>query len=567
MEDPELKILNVISVMVSGGGGPPFWISWLGTGRPLRGALWTKVFRRCVSGGGSSTLAHLLFSSSAKDRLKCRNGLHWMDILFMYLGISMDSNKQREYCGTKLLILIFSFQEIQDTLRSKFRTNKYWSCLRRFSIYSGSSRLERRYQGNNEKDTFVLHLVEARIDIFRQEYLQFVRWLRIQLQEDKTSEWCTETIYLGRGLTLSIKLRVVHSPCSLVTSRGLRKGSGNGGNLPRQEEVRHSPIGSGIALLRQTFEKVVCGKDDVVGAAISDLRHVQVVLVHTVSVDDTGLTNLLKAKFQIRVVFCLISVDREGGLLLVMHQPWIQEVKVGGTAVGTAEPTILTVRVRKGLKSCDLLDHDGRPFVLSLAANTDNKAGGHKDVEGAMNNWEEYVNQLFSRCLARDSSTSEDQSSEMKVSVRTVIFNVKVKDANYRKQSSQILEYFLPRGIFPLESEQPCVALLLLGLNGGELLFELGEFLLACRGRHGGQQLTIRSVMHCKVIGLDVWKGVMINIYMKTVDENITVQELYCILLYNSYRLPLKGTEGRKRAANNMKMIFDKIMIYIELSK
>ena len=73
--------------------------------------------------------------------------------------------------------------------------------------------------------------------------------------------------------------------------------------------------------------------------------------------------------------------------------------------------------------------------------------------------------------------------------------------------------------------------------------------------------------MHCKVIGLDVWKGVMINIYIKTVDENITVQELYCILLYNSYRLPLKGTEGRKRAANNMKMIFDKMMIYIELSK
>ena len=137
MEDPELKILNVISVMVSGGGGPPFWISWRGTGRPLRGALWTKVFRRRVSGGGSSTLAHLFFSSSAKDRLRCRNGLHWMDILFMYLGISMDSDKQREYFGSKLLILIFSFQEIQDALRSKFRTNKYWSCLRRFSIYSG----------------------------------------------------------------------------------------------------------------------------------------------------------------------------------------------------------------------------------------------------------------------------------------------------------------------------------------------------------------------------------------------------------------------------------------------
>ena len=171
--------------MVSGGGGPPYWISWLGTGRPLTGALWTKVFRRCFSGGGSPSLAHLFSSSSAKDRLRCRNGLHWMDIIFMYLGISMDSNKQRECGGSKLLILNFSLQEIQDTLRSKLRTIKYYSCLRRFYIHSGSLRHERRYLGNEE--TFVMHLVEVRIDIILQEYLQFVRWLRIQLQEDKTT--------------------------------------------------------------------------------------------------------------------------------------------------------------------------------------------------------------------------------------------------------------------------------------------------------------------------------------------------------------------------------------------
>ena len=541
MEDPELKILNVMSVMVSGGGGPPFWISWLGTGRPLRGALWTKVFRRCVSGGGSSTLAHLLFSSSAKDRLRCRNGLHWMDILFMYLGISMDSNKQREYCGTKLLILIFSFQEIQDTLRSSYRH-------------------ERRYQGNNKKDTFELQPVEAKIDIIRQEYLHFVRWLRIHLQEDNATEWCSESLYLGRGLTLSIKLGVIHS-LALVTSRALGKGSR--GNLPRQEEVRHPPIGSRIAFLRQTFKKVVGGEDEVIGAALGDLRHVQMVAVHAVSADDTGLTNLLKVKFQIGVLFCLVSVDRECGLLLVRHQLRIQEIVVGPGRVGAAKPKILKVKVRNGLKRCDLLDHDGRLSVLSLAADAGHIVGGNVDVEGAVENWEEHVNQFFSRCFARNSFPSEDKGTEIKVSVRTVIFNVKVKDVNCRKQ---MLEYFLPRGIFPLESKQPRVVLLLLGLNGGDLLLELRELLLACRGRHGGRQITIRSVMHSKVIGLYVLKGGMINIYMKTVDENSTVQELYCILLYNSYRL-LWRKNRRKKDDEQHEDVFDKIMIYIELFK
>ena len=68
LEDPELKILNVNTVVVSGGRERLFWRSLLGTWNPSMGALWTKSIRWWRVCDGSVTRPHrlLLYVSSAR---------------------------------------------------------------------------------------------------------------------------------------------------------------------------------------------------------------------------------------------------------------------------------------------------------------------------------------------------------------------------------------------------------------------------------------------------------------------------------------------------------------------
>ena len=116
--DPELKILNVNTVVVSGGRERLFWRPLLGTWNPSMGALWTKSIRWWRNCDGSVTLSHclLLYVSSAKVSQKyivkdfmvekaCKD-------FFLYRGL--ETGIQRRFfwfCISGFCVLIIYSQE------------------------------------------------------------------------------------------------------------------------------------------------------------------------------------------------------------------------------------------------------------------------------------------------------------------------------------------------------------------------------------------------------------------------------------------------------------------------
>lgn len=131
LEDPELKILNVNTVVVSGGRERLFWRPLLGTWNPSMGALWTKSIRWWRSCDGSVTLSHCLplYLSSARDVPDCleygNRTLDYLDeITDLDISIKLDWFMHRELfrCVSEPLVLIIYFQEFKTTNR---RAMKY----------------------------------------------------------------------------------------------------------------------------------------------------------------------------------------------------------------------------------------------------------------------------------------------------------------------------------------------------------------------------------------------------------------------------------------------------------
>ena len=481
MEDPELKISNVIIVMLSGGRERPFWISWLGTGCPLRGALWTKVFRRCCSYGGSRILPHLFFPSSAMDRPRYRMVIDLEDISNRCICTIMVSSTQGELFRirvSKLWILIFSFQEAQDTSRSNLRTIEYASGLKLSSMYSVSSLHERKDLDIGEENflvtyhdevisgplkystgrrsccySFTVSLLQGRkvLNNYKEDKklmihnVVIILWRRRQsecgsrilFKEDKLKgEFSKDDLYwLLRKMVLTIKLVSVHSLLDILLGLGGAWLVG-GGKLSCEQIPRNFLVGKWIAQLANELQKIRAIKDHMEHGPHIDLHYVEMFAITLGSVDEARLTELLERVAEVAVLFSLIPPDVQASPSREVLQTGVEQVKVRTGRVGMNKPITITFKILKYFEGSDLLDHNRRPSVLVLAADRGHIHGRHVQVEGAGDHRQEGFDELFARCLPRDPSTTKDQRSEIVVLASFSLLYSKVKDSKNRKQSS-----------------------------------------------------------------------------------------------------------------------------------
>ena len=595
MEDPELKISNVIIVMLSGGRERPFWKPWLGTCCPLTGALWAKSIQRCRSYGGSRILLHLFLLSSAMDRPRYRMVVDLEDISNRCICTIMVSNTQGELFRirvSKLWILIFSFQEAQDTSRSNFRTIEYSSGLKLGSMYSVSSLHERKdldiveekilVTYHHDEDilghlmsikystgrrscccSFTVSLLQGRkvlnnykedknlmnhnVVIFHRRRRQSECGSLILFKEDKLKgESSKDDLYwLVRMMVLTIKLFSVH----ILLDTLLRLGSVwlvGGGKLSCEQIPGNLLVAERISQLADELQKIRAIKDHMEHVPHIDLHYVEMFAINLGSVDEARLTELLERVSHVTVLLGLVPPDVQASPSREVLQTGVEQVKVWTSRVGMNEPLTITFKIIKYFDGSDLLDHNWRPSVLILAADRGHIHGRHVQVEGAGDHRQEGVDEFFSRFFPRDSSTTKDQRSENVVLASNPLLYYKVKDSKNRK-------FFLPNGLLSFESEELSVRVLLDGLDGSEGLVNGWR-------RHDGQKLTVIWAPHTKVINsFAVWKAFKINIYMETGYENNTVRKFI-------YRLA--ATRDRKKKEGQQHGdIFDRIMIFVALDK
>ena len=514
----------------------------------------------------------------------------------------MFSNTQGELFRirvTILWILIFSFQEAQDTSRNNLRTIEYSSGLRHSLMYSVSSLHERKDLDIGEEKilvtyhdedisgrlmsitikyfkgrrscccSFTVSLLQGRkvLNNYKEDKnlmnhnVVIIHWRRRQsergslifFKEDKLKgELSKDDLYwLVRIMVLTIKLISVHS---LLDTLGL--GGAwlvGGGKLSCEQIPRNLLITERIAQLADELQEIGATEDHMEHVPHVDSNYVEMVAVNLGSVDEARLTELLERVSHVTVLFRLIPPDVQASPSREVLQTGVEQVKIRTSRVGMNKPITITFKILKYFEGSDLLDHNRRPSVLVLAADRGHIHGRHVQVEGAGDHRQKGFDEFLSRFFPGDPSTTKDQRSEIVVLASFSLLYSKVKDSKNRKQSLRFWKSNLPNGVLSFESEELGVRVLLDGLDGSEGLVNGWR-------SHDGQKLTVSWASPSKVIdSVLFWKGFKINIYMETGYENNTVRKFI-------YRLAVRR-DRKKKEGQQHEDISDQIMIFVVLEK
>ena len=564
----------------------------------IEGSLMDKGFPKVLQLWGEPHSASPFFPSSAMDRPRYRMVIDLEDISNRCICTIMVSSTQGELFRirvSKLWVLIFSFQEAQDTSRSNSRTIEYASGLKLSSMYSVSSLHERKDLDIGEENflvtyhdevisgplkystgrrscccSFTVSLLQGRkvLNNYKEDKklmihnVVIILWRRRQsecgsrilFKEDKLKgELSRDDLYwLLRKMVLTIKLISVHS--LLDTLLGF--GSGwlvSGGKLSGEQIPRTFLVGERIAQLANELQKIRAIKDHMEHVPVVDLHYVEMFAINLGSVDEARLTELLERVAEVAVLLRLVPPDVQASPSRQVLQTGVEQVKIRTSRVGMNEPLTITFKILKYFEGSDLLDHNRRPSVLVLAADRGHIHGRHVQVEGAGDHRQKGFNELFSRFFPGDPSTTKDQRSEIVVLASFSLLYSKVKDSKNRKQSLRFWKSSLPNGVLSFESEDLGVRVLLDGLDGSEGLVNGWR-------RHDGQKLTGSWASPSKVIdSVLFWKGFKINIFMETGYENNTVRKFI-------YRLAVRR-DRKKKEGQQHEDIFDQIMIFVVLEK
>ena len=536
MEDPELKILNVITVMVSG-WRERCWRPWLGTSNPSTGALWTKSTRWWLSCDGSVTLDHylLLYVSSARDCLEYRNRIsdHLEEILDMYKSIKLVWSMHRKIFRcyvSKSVNVILSFQE---TIITYLRSRKY---------PLGTNRLLSKTLGTRN---------QGRLNIYIQRGCQSTRRVWIPFQEDISTE---------KGSAISFYCIIVRSTLVGGVHPILARGGGWHGGCwqdPSLEELGDLLVGDGVAQGGDELEDIPLGVDNVEIIPGVDLHHVQVVPVNLRAVDKPDLANLLESVLQVAVHFSLIPPNIQIRLGLEPPQAGTHKVEVRPHRVMASEPESSSLKVTKVFKCLDLLDYDGGLLIFGLALSIGHKGWRDLDVEGPGKDGEEDVQDLLTWRSLGHAFTTKHECAENLVTINAD----SVEDKN-REHNFSNFEFYVPFDLLSLKSKEPGLGLLLrlleVHLQVGDVLLDGGEVSLSVR--HGGCEFTIRWVSQCKVIASVILKMSEQNIYMEAGYENNTVLKFIC-------RSPLRRNRKKKEGCQHLKDVCDNLTVIFSALK